>query len=82
MNFACLKIVLESRSEGGWGGAEESGADEFEEQTGGENFVKGSVHLSQLTEKQSKKKEDEDDMNDFFDEFERKTGGENFRRKT
>ena len=34
------------------------------------------MHLSQLTEKQSKKKEDEDD--NFFDEFERKTGGENF----
>jgi len=27
------------------------------------------------------KKEDEDDMNDFFDEFEKTTGGENFRRK-
>ena len=64
--------------------------DQFEKQTGGENFVKESVHLSQLQENDAtrkaanynaaKEKEDKDDMNDFFDEFEKTTGGENFRR--
>jgi hypothetical protein len=45
--------------------------DEFERQTGGENFS-----AQQAKEKQAEKEE----MNDFFDEFEKSTGGENFRK--
>ena len=79
----------ESLRTGGGGGDDGDFFDQFEKQTGGENFNKESVHLSQLqeneatrkVENQSKgKEEDEDDINDFFDEFEKTTGGENFRR--
>lgn len=60
--------------------------DQFEEQTGGENFNREQVRQRDLTEKKSNSqpkedKDDEDDMNDFFDEFEKSTGGENFRRQ-
>jgi len=60
--------------------------DQFEQQTGGENFHRSQLqHDNNATRKaenntQSKEKEDADDMNDFFDEFEKATGGENFRR--
>ena len=67
--------------------------DEFEEQTGGENFDRESLAVAaqacdsenkstairKEADGESKEKEDEDDMNDFFDEFEKTTGGENFR---
>jgi hypothetical protein len=67
--------------------------DEFEEQTGGENFNRESLAaaaqagdndnkstaIRKEADGESKEKEDEDDMNDFFDEFEKTTGGENFR---
>jgi serine/threonine-protein kinase OSR1/STK39 len=58
--------------------------DEFEEQTGGENFNRESLAIKSNATKEEeddefKKKEEEDDMNDFFDEFEKTTGGENFR---
>ena len=69
---------------------------QFEQLTGGENFDRDSVQISQLhaddtvvrkTESKPPKKKDQsqeekDDINDFFDEFEKMTGGENFRRKT
>ena len=64
--------------------------DQFEQQTGGENFNRENVYAAQLhnsdvnnaTDALLKEKEhdDDDDMNDFFDEFEKTTGGENFRR--
>ena len=38
------------------------------------------LHLDQEVPVLSDKKEDEDDMNDFFDQFEKETGGENFKR--
>ncbi|KAL3817284.1 hypothetical protein ACHAXA_003205 [Cyclostephanos tholiformis] len=65
--------------------------DEFEEQTGGENFNRESLAAThdgddvesndtkEEEAEESKKKEDVDDINDFFDEFEKTTGGENFR---
>jgi serine/threonine-protein kinase OSR1/STK39 len=65
--------------------------DEFEEQTGGENFNRDSLAATQGGDDvksnatneeevdESKKKEEVDDINDFFDEFEKTTGGENFR---
>eukprot|EP00573_Skeletonema_grethae_P003294 CAMPEP_0201691250 /NCGR_PEP_ID=MMETSP0578-20130828/4452_1 /ASSEMBLY_ACC=CAM_ASM_000663 /TAXON_ID=267565 /ORGANISM="Skeletonema grethea, Strain CCMP 1804" /LENGTH=566 /DNA_ID=CAMNT_0048176411 /DNA_START=65 /DNA_END=1765 /DNA_ORIENTATION=+ len=63
--------------------------DEFEQQTGGENFNRESTSKKRdvdITDnkktKQVKEEEDDDDddMNDFFDEFENATGGENFKR--
>lgn len=52
--------------------------EQFERETGGENFNREAVREADLKQKE----EEEDDMNDFFDEFEKTTGGENFRRKT
>jgi len=67
--------------------------DEFEQQTGGENFNRESASSStsdnrdtdvadnkikQVVEEEDD--DDDDDMNDFFDEFENATGGENFKR--
>eukprot|EP00804_Cyclotella_cryptica_P008538 CCRYP_007533-RA/>CCRYP_007533-RA protein AED:0.07 eAED:0.07 QI:178/1/1/1/0.75/0.6/5/1236/552 len=66
--------------------------DQFEQQTGGENFVRedpataqhhgniASVALGNQTTTAKKQDDEEDDMNDFFDEFEKATRGENFRR--
>ncbi len=58
--------------------------DEFEQQTGGENFNRESTGTKRdvdVTDKKTKHvEEDDDDMNDFFDEFENATGGENFKR--
>lgn len=64
--------------------------DQFEQQTGGENFIRESASVAASDRKdegavvnadnKTKKEEDDDDMNDFFDEFENATGGENFKR--
>ena len=85
---------VEASSSSGRGGDRLDFFDEFEEQTGGENFNRESFaaaaaqagdndNISTAIRKEpdgeSKEKEDEDDMNDFFDEFEKTTGGENFR---
>jgi hypothetical protein len=63
--------------------------DQFEQQTGGENFVREDAAATQKRgssgsapkEKSEAKEDDEDDMNDFFDEFEKTTLGENFKRE-
>ena len=62
--------------------------DQFEQQTGGENFNRETAQQLQDDDNDAtrkvdnkEKEEDEDDMNDFFDEFEKTTGGENFRRE-
>ena len=62
--------------------------DQFEQQTGGENFVREDAAATQkrgnsstaLDKEESAKEDDKDDINDFFDEFEKTTRGENFRR--
>ena len=61
--------------------------DQFEEQTGGENFTRDNLKDNAATTKvdnQTNNKErdndDKDEINDFFDEFEKTTGGENFQR--
>ncbi len=61
--------------------------DEFEQQTGGENFNRESTSKKRDVDKTGSKtkqaveeEDDDDDMNDFFDEFENATGGENFKR--
>ena len=70
--------------------------DQFEEQTGGENFnrdhylVMEAVAQDDDTDNNAalynniddgpSKEDEEDDINDFFDEFEKTTGGENFRK--
>ena len=70
--------------------------DQFEQQTGGENFNRGEESgtsagaaitssdkqdVGAANNKVKDEEEDEDDdMNDFFDEFENVTGGENFKR--
>lgn len=74
------------RSSGGMDDGRQDFLDQFEQQTGGENFSRESLqYINSATKKadnQSKEKDDADDMNDFFDEFEKSTGGENFRRQT
>jgi len=79
------------RSSSGRGGDQLDFFDEFEEQTGGENFNRESFAAAQVGDNdketatrkeadgETKEKEEEDDINDFFDEFEKTTGGENFR---
>jgi len=81
IDSSSLRNVGEESTGGGGGGGGDF-FDQFEQQTGGENFNKESVSLSQLHESNEKEaeEEEEDDMNDFFDEFEKSTGGENFRR--
>lgn len=69
--------------------------DQFEQQTGGENFIRESTTSAATSSdkqdkdvavnadtktKQEEEDDDDDDMNDFFDEFENATGGENFKR--
>lgn len=60
--------------------------DQFEQQTGGENFNRESASATsdkqdeEVAVNEGNKEEEEDDMNDFFDEFENATGGENFKR--
>ena len=69
--------------------------DQFEQQTGGENFNRESsanatssdtaVDAANKEEEEKEVKDnhdddDDDDINDFFDEFENATGGENFKR--
>lgn len=63
--------------------------DQFEQQTGGENFTRESSSstsdkrdedATDSKNKEVEEDEDDDDMNDFFDEFENATGGENFKR--
>jgi len=62
--------------------------DQFEKQTGGENFVRENArqkNSESIAEENNEidatgQDEDDDDINDFFDEFEKTTGGENFRR--
>lgn len=63
--------------------------DQFEQQTGGENFVREDAPVTQprgnsaaaLGKQEAKAdEEEEDDINDFFDEFEKTTRGEDFRR--
>ena len=62
--------------------------DQFEQQTGGENFVREDATATQkqgnssnaLDKQEPTEKDDKDDINDFFDEFEKTTRGENFRR--
>ena len=59
--------------------------DQFEQQTGGENFRKISEReeedfVRNKSKETEEEDEDDDDINDFFDEFENATSGENFKR--
>ena len=49
--------------------------DEFEKQTGGENYARSQVAEATVMTKQA----EPDDLEDFMDEFEKTTAGENFR---
>ena len=51
--------------------------DEFEKQTGGENYARAEASNVEAAAKG--KQEEPDDLEDFMDEFEKTTAGENFR---
>ena len=68
-----------------WQGEQFDFFDEFEEQTGGENFNRERLlaqDVNKVTDNNNETKEmdsNKDDIANFFDEFEKTTGGENFR---
>jgi serine/threonine-protein kinase OSR1/STK39 len=53
--------------------------DEFERQTGGENYARGHSGTEAPITITAKQKDEPDDLEDFMDEFEKTTAGENFR---
>jgi hypothetical protein len=70
----------------GWRGDQFDFFDEFEEQTGGENFNRERLLAQDIDKVTANNKEikqmdstTDDDIANFFDEFEKTTGGENFR---